>query len=97
MSDNQSTTPSQTPSAQNKMSLGQKIRWGFIAILAIVLLVFTIQNANPVKVEFLNIDMEISLILIIGASMLLGGDAWLIGFQGKKKVINHYLSTFDSI
>lgn len=85
MSDNQSTTPSQTPSAQNKMSLGQKIRWGFIAILAIVLLVFTIQNANPVKVEFLNIDMEISLILIIGASMLLVGMLGLLVFRAKRR------------
>jgi uncharacterized integral membrane protein len=85
MSDNQSTTTSQTPSAQNKMSLGQKIRWGFIAILAIVLLVFTIQNANPVKVEFLNIDMEISLILIIGASMLLGGMLGLLVFRAKRR------------
>jgi uncharacterized integral membrane protein len=85
MSDNQSTTPSQTPSAQNKMSLGQKIRWVFIAILAIVLLVFTIQNANPVKVEFLNIDMEISLILIIGASMLLGGMLGLLVFRAKRR------------
>jgi uncharacterized integral membrane protein len=67
------------------MSLGQKIRWGFIAILAIVLLVFTIQNANPVKVEFLNIDMEISLILIIGASMLLGGMLGLLVFRAKRR------------
>jgi uncharacterized integral membrane protein len=85
MSDNQSTTPSQTPSTQNKMSLGQKIRWVFIAILAIVLLIFTIQNANPVKVEFLNIDMEISLILIIGASMLLGGMLGLLVFRSKRR------------
>ena len=85
MSNNQSTAPSQTPSTQNKMSLGQKIRWLFIAILAIVLLIFTIQNASPVKVEFLNIDMEISLILIIGASMLLGGMLGLLAFRSKRR------------
>jgi uncharacterized integral membrane protein len=85
MSNNQSTTPSQTPSTQNQMSLGQKIRWVFIAILAIVLLIFTVQNANPVKVEFLNIDMEISLILIIGASMLLGGMLGLLVFRSKRR------------
>jgi|JI6StandDraft_1071083.scaffolds.fasta_scaffold578809_2 uncharacterized integral membrane protein len=85
MSNNQNTTPSQTPSTQNQMSLGQKIRWVFIAILAIVLLIFTIQNANPVKVEFLNIDMEISLILIIGASMLLGGMLGLLVFRSKRR------------
>lgn len=84
MSNNQSTTPSQTPSTQNKASLGQKIRWIFIAILAIVLLIFTIQNANPVKVEFLNLDMEISLILIIGASMLLGGMLGILVFRSKE-------------
>lgn len=85
MSNNQSTTPSQTPSTQNQMSLGQKIRWVFIAILAIVLLIFTIQNANPVKVEFLNLDMEISLILIIGASLLLGGMLGLLVFKSKRR------------
>jgi uncharacterized integral membrane protein len=85
MSNNQNTTPSQTPSTQNQMSLGQKIRWVFIAILAIVLLIFTIQNANPVKVEFLNVDMEISLILIIGASMLLGGMLGLLVFRSKRR------------
>lgn len=85
MSNNQSTTPSQTPSTQNQMSLGQKIRWVFIAILAIVLLIFTIQNANPVKVEFLNLDMEISLILIIGASLLLGGMLGILVFRSKRR------------
>lgn len=85
MSNNQSTTPSQTPSTQNQLSLGQKIRWVFIAILAIVLLIFTIQNANPVKVEFLNIDMEISLILIIGASLLLGGMLGILVFRSKRR------------
>ncbi len=85
MSNNQSTTPSPTPSTQNQMSLGQKIRWVFIAILAIIVIIFTAQNANPVKVEFFNQDMEISLILVILFSMFFGGILTLLVFRSRRR------------
>lgn len=69
---NPNTKPNTTPSTSS-MTFGQKARIVTLAMLAILLTIFVIQNANRVKVEFLNMDFMVSIIMIILVSALIGG------------------------
>jgi len=55
------------------MSVAQKARLIFLTLLGILLITFIVQNSNKVKVEFLNIDMMVSIIMIILISATVGG------------------------
>jgi len=69
---NPNTNTNTTPSTSS-MTFGQKARLVALTMLAILLTIFVIQNANRVKVEFLNMDFMVSVIMIILISALIGG------------------------
>jgi len=55
------------------MTVAQKARLIFLTLLAILLITFIAQNTNETTVEFLNIDMKVSIIMIILVSAVTGG------------------------
>lgn len=72
------TEPNQNVSTNNqptppKMTVYQKARLIFLTLLGVLLITFILQNSNKVKVEFLNIDMMVSIIMIILISAVIGG------------------------
>ncbi len=69
---NQNVTPTNQP-APPQMSVAQKARLIFLTLLGVLLITFIAQNSNKVKVEFLNIDMMVSIIMIILISATIGG------------------------
>jgi len=70
--ENKNVTPINQPTPPS-MSVAQKARLIFLTLLGILLITFIVQNSNKVKVEFLNIDMMVSIIMIILISAIIGG------------------------
>jgi len=59
---------------QGESKRGMRLTWRGIVIIviAVVLLVFAVQNLNTAQVKFLGMDFDIYVWLIVTASFLLG-------------------------
>ena len=68
---NQTVSPNNQPTPP-KMSVAQKARLIFLTLLGVLLITFIVQNTNATTVEFLNIDLKVSIIMIILVSAVIG-------------------------
>ncbi len=68
---NQNLSPNNQPNPP-KMTVVQKARLVFLTLLAVLLITFIAQNTNETTVEFLNVDLKVSIIMIILVSALIG-------------------------
>lgn len=68
----QNVNPTTQPEAP-KMTFAQKARLIFLILLGVLLITFIAQNTNKTTVEFLNIDANVSIIMIILVSAFIGG------------------------
>ncbi len=69
---NQTVSPNNQPTAP-KMTVAQKARLIFLTLLGALLITFIAQNTNQTTVEFLAIDLKVSIIMIILVSAVIGG------------------------